>query len=352
MSPAVQAASIAAWSDEEHVVANRALYRDKFAAGHAAAARGARRAAARRRLLPVGRRARAATTSPSPAACSLNTMWRCCRAAAGARSARRQPRRRPHPHGAGGRSRRMRRSRAAHRRTSSSPRSEVIHDPTAASTSSTPPGKTAPTSSAQAAPKEVREAVEHVIADLNDGRLRVAERQGVGQWTVNQWVKKAVLLSLPPERQRARCSAGDLGFYDKVPTKFAHLDEAADARHRRARRAAGGGAPRQLHRQERGPDAELREHRRLRRRRHDGRHLGHRRLVRADRQERAPVGRRRHRRRARAAAGQPDHHRGQLLHRRPLRGRRRRDRRGELGASRWACTSARAPRSTTAPPAR
>ncbi len=104
--------------------------------------------------------------------------------------------------------------------------------------------------------------------------------------------------------------------------------------------------------QERGADALLREHRRLRRRRHHGRHLGHRRLLRADRQERAPVGRRRHRRRARAAAGQPDHHRGQLLHRRALRGGRRRDRRGELGDLAWACTSARAPRSTTARPAR
>ena len=70
--------------------------------------------------------------------------------------------------------------------------------------------------------------------------------------------------------------------------------------------------------QERGADALLREHRRLRRRRHHGRHLGHRRLLRADRQERAPLRRRRHRRRARAAAGQPDHHRGQLLHRRAL----------------------------------
>ena len=42
---------------------------------------------------------------------------------------------------------------------------------------------------------ELRDAVEHVIAELDAGRLRVAERQGVGQWTVNQWVKKAVLLS-------------------------------------------------------------------------------------------------------------------------------------------------------------
>jgi 2,3,4,5-tetrahydropyridine-2,6-dicarboxylate N-succinyltransferase len=72
---------------------------------------------------------------------------------------------------------------------------------------------------------EVREAVEHVIADLNKGRLRVAERQGVGQWTVNQWIKKAVLLSFRLNDNKLM-RAGDLGFYDKVPTKFAHLDEA------------------------------------------------------------------------------------------------------------------------------
>ena len=72
---------------------------------------------------------------------------------------------------------------------------------------------------------EVREAVEAVIADLNKGRIRVAERQGVGQWQVNQWVKKAVLLSFRlNDNQIMR--AGDLGFFDKVKTKFAHLDEA------------------------------------------------------------------------------------------------------------------------------
>ncbi|HSX92699.1 MAG TPA: 2,3,4,5-tetrahydropyridine-2,6-dicarboxylate N-succinyltransferase, partial [Hydrogenophaga sp.] len=49
------------------------------------------------------------------------------------------------------------------------------------------------TLSPSAAPKEVSDAVEHVIAELNKGRLRVATRQGVGQWTVNQWIKKAVL---------------------------------------------------------------------------------------------------------------------------------------------------------------
>ena len=72
---------------------------------------------------------------------------------------------------------------------------------------------------------EVREAVEHVIADLNKGRIRVAERQGVGQWQVNQWVKKAVLLSFRlNDNQIMR--AGDLGFFDKVKTKFSHLDDA------------------------------------------------------------------------------------------------------------------------------
>ena len=71
-------------------------------------------------------------------------------------------------------------------------------------------------------------------------------------------------------------------------------------------------------------DAELREHRRLRRRGHDGRHVGDGRLVRADRQERAPLGRRRHRRRARAAAGGAGRGRGRLLHRLALHDRRRR----------------------------
>ena len=69
-------------------------------------------------------------------------------------------------------------------------------------------------------------AVETVIAELNAGRIRVAERQSVGQWTVNQWVKKAVLLSFRLNDNKLM-RAGDLGFYDKVPTKFAHLDEAA-----------------------------------------------------------------------------------------------------------------------------
>ncbi len=73
---------------------------------------------------------------------------------------------------------------------------------------------------------EVRAAVEAVIADLNAGRRRVAERQGVGQWTVNQWIKKAVLLSFRLN-DNAVMRSGDLSFFDKVQTKFAHVSEDA-----------------------------------------------------------------------------------------------------------------------------
>ena len=73
------------------------------------------------------------------------------------------------------------------------------------------------------APAEVTDAVEHVIAELNGGRLRVATRTGVGLWETHQWIKKAVLLSFRLKDNDV-IKAGDLGFYDKVQTKFAHLD--------------------------------------------------------------------------------------------------------------------------------
>ena len=76
-----------------------------------------------------------------------------------------------------------------------------------------------------AAPKEVVEAVDHVIAELNAGRLRVATREAVGPWTTHQWIKKAVLLSFRLKDNQV-VKAGDLGFYDKVQTKFSHLSEA------------------------------------------------------------------------------------------------------------------------------
>ena len=76
------------------------------------------------------------------------------------------------------------------------------------------------------APADVREAVRHVLAELDAGRLRVATRAGVGQWTVHQWIKKAVLLSFRLA-DNAPVRAGELAFFDKVPTKFGGMDDAA-----------------------------------------------------------------------------------------------------------------------------
>ncbi|MEI6736902.1 MAG: 2,3,4,5-tetrahydropyridine-2,6-dicarboxylate N-succinyltransferase [Pseudomonadota bacterium] len=74
-------------------------------------------------------------------------------------------------------------------------------------------------------PAVVRDAVDQVIADLNAGRLRVAEKIN-GEWITHQWIKKAVLLSFRLKDNFA-IQAGDLGFFDKVQTKFANLDEDA-----------------------------------------------------------------------------------------------------------------------------
>ena len=79
------------------------------------------------------------------------------------------------------------------------------------------------TLSVASAPEEVTDAVDHVIAELNKGRLRVATRQSMGQWTTHQWIKKAVLLSFRL-KDNVVMRAGDLGFFDKVQTKFSHLD--------------------------------------------------------------------------------------------------------------------------------
>ena len=72
---------------------------------------------------------------------------------------------------------------------------------------------------------EVRDAVAHVLAGLDDGSLRVAQKDS-GSWVVNQWIKKAVLLSFRLENNTPMGSTAGLGgslqFYDKVPTKFAN----------------------------------------------------------------------------------------------------------------------------------
>ena len=68
------------------------------------------------------------------------------------------------------------------------------------------------------APAEIREAVEEVIAGLDNGSLRVAQKVD-GQWVVNQWIKKAVLISFRL-RDNAIMPGGSTNYYDKVATKF------------------------------------------------------------------------------------------------------------------------------------
>ena len=74
---------------------------------------------------------------------------------------------------------------------------------------------------------DVREAVEAALGMLDSGEGRVAEPDGKGGWTVNQWLKKAVLLSfrLNDNRVMDGGSAGHPAF-DKVPSKFAGWDDA------------------------------------------------------------------------------------------------------------------------------
>ena len=69
---------------------------------------------------------------------------------------------------------------------------------------------------------EVRRQVDEAIEMLDSGAARVAEPDGNGGWQVNQWLKKAVLLSfrLQDNRVMEGGSAGQPA-YDKVPSKFA-----------------------------------------------------------------------------------------------------------------------------------
>jgi len=75
------------------------------------------------------------------------------------------------------------------------------------------------------APPALREAIAQTLAQLDEGRLRVAEKRD-GNWTVHQWLKKAVLLSFRLQDSRVLGSESDtaLRFYDKVATKFARYD--------------------------------------------------------------------------------------------------------------------------------
>jgi 2,3,4,5-tetrahydropyridine-2-carboxylate N-succinyltransferase len=73
------------------------------------------------------------------------------------------------------------------------------------------------------APPELKEAVNRCIDALDRGELRIAEKKEE-DWVVNEWLKKAVLLSFRLE-DNTLIPGGFTNFFDKVPTKFQDFDQ-------------------------------------------------------------------------------------------------------------------------------
>ncbi|HSW70426.1 MAG TPA: 2,3,4,5-tetrahydropyridine-2,6-dicarboxylate N-succinyltransferase, partial [Gammaproteobacteria bacterium] len=69
----------------------------------------------------------------------------------------------------------------------------------------------------------LKAAIDETIAELDAGRLRVAEKRE-GQWQTEQWIKKAILLFFRIYENKS-LEAGCLRFYDKVPLKFQDYSE-------------------------------------------------------------------------------------------------------------------------------
>lgn len=67
---------------------------------------------------------------------------------------------------------------------------------------------------------KTKKAVEDAIGLIDTGKERVAEQRGVGDWKVNEWLKKAVLLSFRIRDNEPMAAGGYTQFYDKVDSKF------------------------------------------------------------------------------------------------------------------------------------
>lgn len=79
--------------------------------------------------------------------------------------------------------------------------------------------------SPQTASNEVKQAINEAIHLLDSGQARVAEQKDIGDWTVNEWLKKAVLLSFRL-KDNIPMSGGFTQYYDKVPSKFSEMSQA------------------------------------------------------------------------------------------------------------------------------
>ena len=252
MGPAVQRASIAAWNDEAHVVANRQTV------PRASSPQVTPLLAA---VLDVGLpdagfylwadacRAGGDDVAFARGLLAQYNVDRPARQPARARGARHQPGRRPHPPGAGGRSRRMPRSRprrdrpclrTSHRSCHATRMTNDLRTP------STSPGRAAPASRPRTRPRSAtrssryRRPQRRPHAGRRTTRRRPLDRQPVGQ--------EGGAAVLPAEREPA-----DARRRPRLLRQGADQVRAPrrgrDARDRRARRAAGRGAARRVRRE-------------------------------------------------------------------------------------------------------
>lgn len=77
----------------------------------------------------------------------------------------------------------------------------------------------------QSASQELKDCIEEVITKLDNGSLRVAEKKD-GEWIVNEWLKKAVLLSFLVQENKV-VEGAFTNYYDKIPLKFHNMDQAS-----------------------------------------------------------------------------------------------------------------------------
>ena len=69
----------------------------------------------------------------------------------------------------------------------------------------------------------VVDAISKVITDLDTGTLRCAEPNGNGEWRVNDWVKKAIILNFPSQKMEI-IEVGPFEFHDKMPLKTGYAE--------------------------------------------------------------------------------------------------------------------------------
>lgn len=72
--------------------------------------------------------------------------------------------------------------------------------------------------------KILKSRLSYILQDIDQGHLRVAEKKEM-KWMVNEWVKKAILLSFKFNQSKVQNTDSSFKYYDKVPLKFENYDE-------------------------------------------------------------------------------------------------------------------------------